>query len=456
MALLEMWDTWIVVAGAALALATVMAALVYMLGILLMNDKMKTWAKMELVEVVYSAIIISMAIGGLPVIDGVVQGSLGVSSLGCPGGSCPSMTMAYIPVIEGGTKTYKYWDICGPEIAADPDSVYHDIDSCHMRLGIWYLRELFEEAKTFAYDVYIDYIKTSMLAEFTINIEFVFEIAGFFTFTPWRGFFTMGNTVKGLAFDWALKLMMLNKFQEVLLRFIATALFPALFVMGAVMRTFTFTRRLGGLLLAMAITLYFLFPAFYAFGALLMIDIKNAVHDEWVSNTDINPKGADRPDPPIANTMYINYKDARNDFAMIGGSGVFRREEAYDSLDQFEAGGDQQFYSRMEGGDQCATISVDMSSDWASTASDAERDAALRSARESTDSWLENVRTESKYDHYVDHAWSPDGPLDSLARITFWSVFFSIFSLIGTIAAIRSLSMTFGGDIEIAGLTRLI
>jgi len=35
-------------------------------------------------------------------------------------------------------------------------------------------------------------------------------------------------------------------------------------------------------------------------------------------------------------------------------------------------------------------------------------------------------------------------------------MFFALFSIIATIASIRSLSTTFGGDIEIAGLTRLI
>lgn len=49
----QMWDTWVVLAGAALALATGLVALAYMFGSLLMNDKIKTWAKMELAEVVY-------------------------------------------------------------------------------------------------------------------------------------------------------------------------------------------------------------------------------------------------------------------------------------------------------------------------------------------------------------------------------------------------------------------
>ena len=169
------------------------------------------------------------------------------------------------------------------------------------------MQEIFDEGKWFAFDTYLSYIKTSMLSEFTINIEFFFEKAGFFTFTPWRGFFTIGNKVKEMVFDWTIKIMMVIEFQEVLLRFIAVALFPSLLVMGAVLRTFTFTRKLGGLLLAMAISLYFIFPAFYAFGALVMLNIKNNPQVRaigWPTPTR-NPQPTN-PDPPIANTMYMS------------------------------------------------------------------------------------------------------------------------------------------------------
>jgi hypothetical protein len=72
------------------------------------------------------------------------------------------------------------------------------------------------------------------------------------------------------------------------------------------------------------------------------------------------------------------------------------------------------------------------------------------------DSWFGAVSKRSMVDNFMDYAWLPNGPLDVLSRLTFWSVFFSLFGILGTIAGIRSLSITFGGDIEIAGLTRLI
>ncbi|MBD3210339.1 hypothetical protein GF318_03070 [Candidatus Micrarchaeota archaeon] len=460
----EFWDPWIWFGYGSLGLATILVSLVYVLSGFLMNDRMKTWAKMELTEILYSAIIIVLALSAVKTVDAVVQGSLGVSNVPAVGtpASCyaPGETTAFVPTrdtgVFGSATYYRCLNICGDGIANDPDSIYHNIDSCHMRLGVWYLREIFDEAKDFAFNIYIDYIYTSMIAEFTINIEFLFEKAGFFTFNPWRGFFTMENTVKEQVFDWTMKIMTLTKFQEVMLHFISMALFPAMFVTGVILRTFTFTRRLGGLLLAMAIALYFIFPAFYAFGALVMLDIKGQAYEDWINNAEANPQGTDNPNPPVANTMYL-----AGDFAVMGGD--FSTREAVDELRYFEGQSPDDHLRYMEQGDARYIPRFDLSTDEYSDESgltqeevDELQSNALESAREAGDSWFDKVSRRGKDSDFITFAWERNGPVETLSRITFWSLFFSLFSIIGTIAAIRSLSITFGGDIEIAGLTRLI
>lgn len=477
-----MWGAWIFVAVIALGLSTILVAIVYALSELLMNDRMKGWAKLELAEVFYSAVIIAMAMTTLPLVDSVVTGAL-LGTGGSGGFTSPipdcgtSPTCFPIKTTDTGTFTTTYYyeslDICGPEIAANEKSPYHGVESCHMRLGIWYLREVFEETKGLAFDVYLDYIRTSMMAEFTINVEFVHEMAGFFTFTPWRGFFTMGNKVKELCFDWAMKLMMLIKFQEVLLVFVAKAVFPAFFVIGTVLRTFSMTRKLGGLLLAMAIALYFVFPAFYAFGAVVMLDIKKAAYPTWVdpanaanpANQDSNPfTTPDQfPDPPIANVMFINGTLP----IPGGGSTGYSTALAKDSLLEQEYSSDDVFLNNMEKGtdgssayvpmtDPTTGKAVDLSSTEHSGATDAEKDEKLIDAQNQMEAWEQEVAGDNKIDKFIDFAWSRNGPVDTMSRLTFWAVFFSLFSILATIAAIRSLSITFGGDIEIAGLTRLI
>jgi hypothetical protein len=327
------------------------------------------------------------------------------------------------------------------------------------------MREIFDETKNFAFNIYLNYIKTSMIAEFTINIEFVFEKAGFFTFTPWRGFYTMGNKIKELSFDWAMKLLMLTKFQEVMLRFIAIALFPSFFVIGALLRVFPFTRKLGGLMLAIAIALYFIFPAFYAFGAVIMLDIKKSpdVVSAWFASPanpaalSTNPSDSpqDYPDPPIANSMYL-----KQNMSMLGQGGNYDSGDVYDELRDMEGMSSGDYFHAMEegqlSGGSTTSPTLDLSSKAHANASDEEKEAALRAASEQADNWFNSVSSENKADNFIGFAFEANGPIDTLSRLTFWSVFFALFSILGTIAAIRSLSITFGGDIEIAGLTRLI
>jgi len=448
----DILQDWMAFAALALGTVSMLAALVYALGSALMNEKMKTWAKMELMEIFYSAIIFSLALSFIPIIDGAVQGAYGISNVGGgEGGICGSTaTSTYVAVMQGGTKTYACMDICGEQIAADPDSVYNGIPSCHVRMGVWYLREIFDETKMFAFDVYLEYMEKMLLQELTINIEFIYEVAGFFNFTPWRGFFTMGNNIRAQLFDWSVKLMMITKFQEVLLRFIATALFPSLFAIGVILRSFTFTRRLGGLILATALSLYFIFPSFYSFGALVMLDIKKAAID----NQAANPMGL--KDPPIANTMvFLPGKEAT--YTAIDGR-QYTSADAHGELDAFgqssfiDESRDSQFLESFATDD--AYSHTDFSGD--APADEDERKAALSTAYQTVNQWMSTQAKTGKLDLYVNRTWLPNGPLDVLARLSFWSLFFSLFGVLSTIAAIRSLSVTFGGDIEIAGLTRLI
>jgi hypothetical protein len=57
---------------------------------------------------------------------------------------------------------------------------------------------------------------------------------------------------------------------------------------------------------------------------------------------------------------------------------------------------------------------------------------------------------------FVWEAAEPGGYIDMVSRLTFFSLFFSFLGVMATIAAVKSLSGLFGGDLEIAGLTHLI
>jgi len=451
MPILDVWyTTWIPIALLALGIAIILTAIVYMIGSALSNDKMKMWAKLELVEVFYSAVIIAViavpSVGVLSVVDSIVKGSLGYGDDG---------PLVWIP--ESDT----FASLCKDDIAQNQMSIYNNVSACHIRLGMYFMHALFKETSDFAYKDYLSYIYTSMAADFTMNFEFITEAAGFFTVAPWRGFFTMGNTIKSLVFDYAIKLMILLKFQEVMLAFIAKALFPALFVVGAVLRTFTFSRRLGGLLLAMALSLYYVFPMFYALGGIVMLDIKAQVlSPDNPNNADFLSvcKGISNDackDPPITNIMYIN-----GTIPMIGGG--MKTSEYLDAANKLEGKTAQERMAAMESDKQgMKPLDADVNtgrlgSDFGAKVSLDDRLVNMEKARNNTQIWFDKVASQSKFDTAVLMTYKPGGPVDILSRVAFFSVFFSLFGILATIASIRSLSVTFGGDIEIAGLTHLI
>jgi hypothetical protein len=436
MVLIEDWfNLWLPIAGISLGFAIVVVAFIYMLSGLLMNERMKGWAKIELFEVIYSAIILALAISLLGVVDGFVQGAILMDYGG-------SGLEVWVP-----EKDMKM-DLCGAQIAAPKDSIYHNVPGCHMRIGIWYLHSIFKEASSLAYKTYLTYIYTSMAADFTINYQFITEGTGVFTVTPWRGFFSMGNTIKAMVFDYAIKIMMLTKFQEILLVFISRAAFPALFVVGVILRTFGFSRKLGGLLLGIAISLYYVFPIFYAFGGLVMYEMKQDVQRIPYFDEVCKDMGKDACDnPPVSNTMYV-----KGEILMPGGS--IKVSQAYEDFNELEGMSQDERAALME--KKNSDYKPLKGTDFANTLTPEEREAGMKTARKETETWFKKVEMQSKFDSGISIAYKEGGPVDALSRIAFFSAFFSLFGILATIAAIRSLSVTFGGDIEIAGLTHLI
>ncbi|HID73152.1 TPA: hypothetical protein EYP38_04370 [Candidatus Micrarchaeota archaeon] len=195
------------------------------------------------------------------------------------------------------------------------------------------------------------------------------------------------------------------------------------------------------------------------------MDIKQNAEPAWIANDEANPHGS--LNPPVANAMYMT-----GDIPMIGGSGSMSSADAREYYLRYRGMTSEEFMEHMEG-ERMEGVGEDAGEDVSSTLAGAydftpsteERTDgvlsryadALTNARRSTESWYDSISSTNLLgDSFVTMAYEPNGMIDVLARLTFFSVFFSLFSILGTIATIRSLSMTFGGDIEIAGLTRLI
>jgi hypothetical protein len=444
--LLAQYGGWLLISGMLILLSTSVAALVYMIGALLSNEKVKVWAKIEFVEIFYSIVLMIIVISALGLLDSFVA----------------SMVSDPTTNVFGAI-------VCSDQFSTN--APYYQGVPCHIRLGMEYMNQLFLEGKDIAYEVYVWYSITAVIAEANINLETIYEQSGVFAYNPLRGFFVVGNIVKLTIFDYITKILTVNKFQEVLLRFIALALFPVMFTLGIVLRSFFFTRKLGGLLMAFSLALYFIYPMFYVVGGIFYNSFK--LKAEILSGN------------PDASALKYLYVDA-NKFPVLGDSGGLDMNVIKDKQKEYDVDSTSNPYDLRKLGPSSLAISAmsgmpsdptdpgsagspnafdlcekinDKVEDFNKEGSKAISDSDIISNEVSV--WYDKL-SKTQFDEKESSSLllfelaDPGGYIDSASRLTFFSLAFSFLAVMATIAATKSMSEIFGGDLEIAGLTHLI
>ncbi len=451
------WSSALPIAFGLIMFGVVITALVYMISTIFNDEKMKAWVRLELFETFYSALILSLAVFAVGMADEVAQ---------CISLNIPSATI---------------FCASNTPIETSTTSVYSGIPYCHMKMAILYTDTLFKETNGFASLIYGDYMFKSMLSDLAINVEFVFEWAGFFTFNPWRGFFTVGNTLRNFLFETLVKLMLVTKFQEIFLVFIAKALFPVLFIFGAILRTFAFTRKLGGLLMAIALSLFFIYPMFYVFGMIILDKIKLEALSQCAALKDAGDPSdiCDGDKISIFSNFYSNgkvpilgsfYEYKKEDYSTKGKKLSDVTSPFSDKTDGSVVSGQHGFNfgpTLCMDDNECLQKKEDCETIDDCKCSDERNDEGygtciyteekVEKLQESGSTWLGTLSNNSWTDtFFVKSFYKPGGYVDITARIAFFSMFFAFFGILASIAAIRNISMFLGGDIEIAGLTHLI
>ncbi len=237
------WSPWwptMIVLPVAIMIAVI--ALAWFYGSFAMDDKVKTWCKSELAQLFYTIII---AIAAMMVVAVLSQMVLSISqvSLNTPMGQSWS---TYVSVR------------CSPSGLPAYDR------PCHIRLAEDYLQILASAAQEQAAAV-LRY--NSVLAEASsISLSFrgMPDPSGDLAFAPMAGLSIPLETLS-FVFDLANKNIMAIRFQQFLLDLTHLAFFPLFLTLGLFFRTFFFTRRLGGLLIAIALSIYLVYPLMYVF-----------------------------------------------------------------------------------------------------------------------------------------------------------------------------------------------
>jgi len=348
--------------------------------------------------------------------------------------------------------------VCYAAQTAPQSSSYYAVkDSCYLVMSVDFLNSIFNELFTLSRWMAIRYSITSIPANLYTSVHMVIDKQGSISYSPLAGWYLPSNLVVYEIFGWAAKVMSITKMQEVLIVFMATGGFVNIFILGLILRAFAFTKKLGGSLMGIALAMILVYPGFYAFGDYIMNNIRyqiaasqgNMQQSQVVSLpifSNINFSNSHMKINPLTGNPYPTTSLPANasDFVNVYDSRTLPRGDGSPVLNQL----DQDIRNSFEklngyGIDPTVTSGTQQSKTNAKT--------FIERISDLIDMLVDGLTPERPSTMYGDN-----GLIDMVARGTFFSLWFGLLSIIATIAAARSFGSMFGGDVEFAGLARLI
>jgi len=221
----DVWSNWQVVAILAAVISLSLTSIAYSLAAVFRLKSLQMWAKEEAYQALASAFIAGAAIIIITAISSFSCGVIG----GCAGGDHMDMAIGIMTTMK-------------TSVIQQVQYMY----ALSARVGM-----------ISAMGKYYDF----SFGEPQCIVGLCFTAIGFSWYT-WAG----GNLIlDSLDYSFSLLIPVISSFiaQVYLLEFIQKALFPSLLAMGIILRTFFFTRKVGGLLMAIALALYTIYPLMY-------------------------------------------------------------------------------------------------------------------------------------------------------------------------------------------------
>ena len=314
---------------------------------------------------------------------------------------------------------------------------------CHIELSTDFLQFLYETAKMNALTSLINHQFFAFLGNMSMGISFlVLDIQAGLSVMPFAGLNGAADFFS-LLFDLAVKTMLLLRAQQFFLDFLNYPLFSVFLAMGLILRIFYFARKLGGLLVALAISFYVIFPMFYVVTYAILWSFLGP----WVpigTSGLPQPYGADFD----ATSYYTPFSD---------GTTLTEFQETESLKDVVGNPEDQVTF------DICNSVE-----DFGLPQS--VRDAA-QADRTDYDNTLVNFR--NKWEQIEGSKWytvysdmlkygagiglfDMEGPIGALASVLTLTLFVPFLALMTTLACVKVMSPMLGGDVEISVLSRVI
>ena len=386
---------WQGLIGVALITVLFLLSIGYMASVVLNDEKLKAWVNKEVGQVFFSAIILVVTIWLVASLD-------------------PMLKSASMVMTTTDWQSYVNAVCCDSGTPGGCAVVRNR--ACHIELASDYLQVLYETLRQNAVTYLDNYWNYGFLSNLSFNVSFLLdEKTGGLELAPFAGL-SMAADYFSMLFELAVKMMMLVRAQQVFLDYIWYVIFPVFLSMGLILRLLYFTRKLGGLLIAIAICAYVVFPMFYVVSSSILFDFLGGAQANWHA------------------------------FGMV-----------YNETQTPPPGQTAQGATGSTQGTDSSPINIDLCSqnDSNSSTTALGNDIAQNWGGYVHTGWFSQVL--SFFSNGVPSSgFGTGGPLAQMATIMVFALITPFLALMTTLASVKVLSPLLGGDVEISVLSRLI
>ncbi|MEM3362042.1 MAG: hypothetical protein QXV83_01790 [Candidatus Anstonellaceae archaeon] len=239
------YDKWSRPIKLAIAIMIAISAIVWAYGHIFSKDDLKVWVKAEIANVIYTVLILFFLFSLLESISFILN-------------SLP----AYTPIknTEIGKEWIKFVQFTCQNQEKD------NYRPCHIKIAQTYLEILAQSSKEQITNIMRIYNIIAFFMSLSISFKSIVAPGSVLSISPLIGLVPISELLQ-FCYDILLKNYIVLKAQQIALDLMHVAFFPYLLSFGLFLRVFHFTRKLGGLLISIAVCFYIVWPLLYVFWA---------------------------------------------------------------------------------------------------------------------------------------------------------------------------------------------
>jgi hypothetical protein len=262
----SLWNEYMLVSVLVIGISIALLSIIYQIGKMLSNKKMVDWARYEVYQSLGSMVIIAVVFLVLASINSVLLLAIEAGHEGDPyvGFKC-----------FGSTCTYSEYTMPPGEFQAPAPTTVECSKDCHIELAKSYLNSTFNVVRYYAASqvCMAGWITLMSDSEMSFrpfkHLSLIGGLRGLRTFTKYLPAFSFvpfgGCQLVDQSYEFMISsmtdLLGVLKGNWIMMNLVQYAIFPLFLVLGIILRSVSPTRKLGGLLIAIALVLYFFYPA---------------------------------------------------------------------------------------------------------------------------------------------------------------------------------------------------